>query len=958
MPYETMTLGLVIGATLGAGFKSAFRSAQDTIEGLGKTASKLSLGKQLSGEIVKLETKLGDLKRKQAAAGGGANALAQDIGEVEGALSAATKKAHAHGLEIGDAKEAHKRFGTQLDKTRGKMGRMQRAQAARAKRQDLQEQALPLLGAAYGSSRITGKAMDLEEQRIHLRSVITPVAGGKDEALERSVAHARAAARTSLASESELLELQYQLSSGGLDEEAARLGSVIAANVGKVMRSSGAQAAEVMKQVENTFGGGMERIGDVLAKTQMRFGSLDFGQLGEGMAEAASGAIAAKLPLAQTAAAIGMLNTAGQTGGEAGASLNAVLRQLGKAAGELGFSLTRSADGSLDLGATLQALHERLPDPADIDARKEAIQGLFGDQGAAGLEPLLENLDSWRGHLDAVDQSAGTVAESIARFEESSGGQWTMLTQNIEAIGTTIAGTLLPILNLALGPLAEFAGWLDGFIERFPLLGQVIGGAAAAIGVFVGGALLAQGAMSVWAIAMGGPVGDALEAVGGGLKTMGGRLKKAGSGALGLAKNLTASNIAAVASAAKIKIVTAAQWLWNAALNANPIGLVVAAVAALAAGVFVVYKNWEPIKEFFGKIWEGIKASAGAAWEGIKTFTAAAWESGILPVILGPIGIVIRYWDKIKTAAVAVWEGIKTFTAAAWESGILPVILGPIGIVIRYWDKIKTAAVAVWEGIKTFTAAAWESGILPVILGPIGIVVGYWDKIKAAAVAVWEGIKTFTAAAWESGILPVILGPIGIVVGYWDKIKAAAVAVWEGIVDFFSGDNIGAKMIAAGKSLIGALANGLKTGAAIVYEALKSVLGPLGKLLPYSDAKEGPLSRLTASGQSILGTMGAGVRRAGAAGLQRPLAGALGTAAAGLALTLSVPPPARAVLAAPAAVGFEPAAARPSAAAGAPTYNITIHQQPGEDAQALVERVIEAIEERRGVDARGRLYDG
>ena len=233
MADSTMALSLVIGATLGAGFNKTFRSAQDTIEGLGKTADKLSLGKQLSGEIVKLETKLGDLKRKQAAAGDGADALAQDIGKVEGALSAATEKARKHGLKIGDAKEAYKRFGTQLDKTRGKMGRMQRAQAARAKRQELQEQALPLLGAAYGSSRITGKAMDLEEQRIHLRSVITPVAGGKDEALERAAAHARAAARTSLASESELLELQYQLSSGGLDEEAARLGSVIAANVGK-----------------------------------------------------------------------------------------------------------------------------------------------------------------------------------------------------------------------------------------------------------------------------------------------------------------------------------------------------------------------------------------------------------------------------------------------------------------------------------------------------------------------------------------------------------------------------------------------------------------------------------------------------------------------------------------------------------------------------------------------------
>ena len=57
MPDKTPALSLVIGAVLGAGFKGVFRSAQDTIEGLGKMAGKLSLGKQLSGEIVELETK-------------------------------------------------------------------------------------------------------------------------------------------------------------------------------------------------------------------------------------------------------------------------------------------------------------------------------------------------------------------------------------------------------------------------------------------------------------------------------------------------------------------------------------------------------------------------------------------------------------------------------------------------------------------------------------------------------------------------------------------------------------------------------------------------------------------------------------------------------------------------------------------------------------------------------------
>lgn len=39
-----------------------------------------------------------------------------------------------------------------------------------------------------------------------------------------------------------------------------------------------------------------------------------------------------------------------------------------------------------------------------------------------------------------------------------------------------------------------------------------------------------------------------------------------------------------------LKIVTAAQWLWNAALNANPIGLIIGAVIALSAAVYGLYK--------------------------------------------------------------------------------------------------------------------------------------------------------------------------------------------------------------------------------------------------------------------------------------------------------------------------------------------------------------------------------
>lgn len=52
-------------------------------------------------------------------------------------------------------------------------------------------------------------------------------------------------------------------------------------------------------------------------------------------------------------------------------------------------------------------------------------------------------------------------------------------------------------------------------------------------------------------------------------------------------------------------IVTAAQWLWNAAMTANPIGLIVLAVAALIGGIILLVKNIDNVIEFF-KDWTNI----------------------------------------------------------------------------------------------------------------------------------------------------------------------------------------------------------------------------------------------------------------------------------------------------------------------------------------------------------------
>ena len=77
--------------------------------------------------------------------------------------------------------------------------------------------------------------------------------------------------------------------------------------------------------------------------------------------------------------------------------------------------------------------------------------------------------------------------------------------------------------------------------------------------------------------------------------------------------------------------VTAAQWLLNAAMNANPIGIVIAAVTGLVAGLVVLWNTNEGFRNAVIKAWNAIKETAVNVWWSICTFFTVtipnAWNS-------------------------------------------------------------------------------------------------------------------------------------------------------------------------------------------------------------------------------------------------------------------------------------------------------------------------------------------
>ena len=909
---------VVVGATLARNFGQTLGTAQSRIRRLGDAAAKARIGKEISGDLSRLQGRLSELQREQLSAAGSSETLEREIRAVGAALRESKDRAKAHGLEIGDATREHRRFSDELDRTERKLERSQERQSRLA---DLRSTAAPVLGLAYAASRAVGSAMEVEEKQVYLRTVINTDDGDAEAAAERARKHAAEFARNSLASETEVLDIQYNLHSAGLSEAAATAGAEIAHKVAVATRGDSDQVAAVIGTTFNNLGEAIAgadpaekiaRIGDVLTQVQQKYQITDFGQLGEGMAEAAAGATSAKLPFEQAAVAIGMMNNAGTTGSSAGTALNAVLRQLPKAAEKLGASVVRTSDGSLDLAGSLAALRESLPPEDEVDARARAIQELFGDEGAKGLVPLLAGLDQYRDGLEAAGASAGTFETAYDEIADSAGGQWKMFVQNIQQVGTAFGSALLPVVGPVSAGLAAVAGWTGSLLESVPGLGAgiagLVGGFAALVVVKRARAYLGTFGDEVrQAKAALVRMGRSLTLTNLKMKALavGGAIKKAGSALVGLASG------GLKAAAAGFRALTGA-------IAANPIGLVITGVVIAAA---LIWKYWKPIKAFLGRVFAPLVEFARPvfAWVSAKVAAFGGWLLGFWPPIKAFLGRVFTplvefakpafAWISAKVAAIGGWIREK-LGAVGPAVGLL---LGPIGLVVG-------AAVLLyrnWEPVSAFFGRVWA------ILG---------DGARAAFAALgrgWMAVKD-----GFSGLRNAVSTAVGAVVSYLRNFSFAEI----------------------GKNLIATLGEGVIAAKDALVDKVGGVFGAVRDLLPFSDAREGPFAALTTSGAAILDTVGAGVRRAGPGPLRRPLRSALGAAVVGLALPAAAAHP-DALLRRPSGRSPRTAAARPQVVVSPGAVVLHFHG-PADDPRRIaaeVERQLAAL--LRSADAEARLLE-
>ena len=282
-----------------------------------------------------------------------------------------------------------------------------------------------------------------------------------------------------------------------------------------------------------------------------------------------------------------------------------------------------------------------------------------------------------------------------------------------------------------------------------------------------------------------------------------------------------------VAVSAATKAWAAVQWVLNAAMSANPIGLVVIAIAGLiAAGAWLV-QNWDEIAAWWNDLWSGIADWAREKWDAITGTIAGAWDS----IISGITG----FGASILSGLQGAWDAVRNGISAAWE--------GYVALLTAFWGGILS-------GLLDFGASV-ISGLQRV-----------WDTISGAAGAAWEGITGIISGAWAA-----IIGGLS---GFGASLLSGLTEAWNAVLEFFGGLNL----FESGARLLSTFVDGIKSMASSVVESVAGVFATVREYLPFSDAHVGPLSQLTLSGARMMTTLAEGVTSA-QGGLVSKVSGAL-----------------------------------------------------------------------------------
>ena len=443
----------------------------------------------------------------------------------------------------------------------------------------------------------------------------------------------------------------------------------------------------------------------------------------------------------------------------------------------------------------------------------ELIAAILPSMVNAGLELLSTVGQTIINTIPALMSSIfGKINSAISK--SSFGSAWdgikssiTTAIKGIKSSFDTLVTALSPITDAVGGVVEKFQEWIDSgdaLNEATELFSTGIELVSGAISLLIEGlaSVVNYGVQFTTWLASGSDGADAFMAVLTGIATVI-ALVTAKMAAHAIAAG--AYQVAMMAVQGVTNLVAGAQAALNAVMSANPIGILVVAIAGLVAALIYLYNNNETVRAEIDAAWQAIKTAVEVAIEGIKAALDAISE------------FIVATWETITGTIDAAMTMISTVVSTAWNA---------IGTLIStVLTTISTTITTIWSAITSTISTTMDN-----IKNKITTI---WTTIKTSITNVITLIKSTVTNGFTtmvSNLAAPLTNMKNAITGAFNSVKNTI----KGVID---------SAVKWGSDLIDNFVSGIKNNISKVGDAVSGVADKIKSLIGFSEPEDGPLSR-------------------------------------------------------------------------------------------------------------------